>query len=353
VTPLLPLLLLAAATPPNPCRTGGDPTACYLAHQDRYLSAFGLPSAESRRAAGDQVRRVMIFGRVRNPVIAIEFRRAPGREPSVAIYRPAPEGTTGTVEPAYEAAIPPAEWERVGTAGAFFDRVLAPLPPDPRPDGAIAICSDAWLDIVEAADPEADSPRRRVRVRVEDGCEHGLAEAYARELADAALRLLPACTAIPAEAGFAELRLAACARLAGDRMAAAQALGVVLRLRDGTEPDRLNAAFASDARLDWVGRATSGAAGAAESWTRNLRDLRASFFPDRLTGETAGRVRVTGDLEYWRDEGSRPMLWTAPVELIVQYSPNDRAFHVVQASVGAFAQARHFCDPDRLEIRCH
>jgi hypothetical protein len=349
----LALLALAAAqVPADPCRPDGDQTACYVAHQAHYLAAFGLPDAESRRAAGTQMRRVMMFGRSQEPVIAVEFRRVPGRAPEVALYGPPAEGAQGVAEPAYAAAIAPAEWERIGTAGAFFDRALVTPPPEPSPDAAISVCADGWLDIVETTDPDASSRRARLRVRVEDTCQHGLAGAYARELAEAAARLLPACAALPAELGFAPMRLAACAKLAGERMSAAEAYGAMLRLRDGDEPDRVRSAFASDARLTWLDEPAEGPGRAAESWARHLREPQASFFPDRLTGESARRVRVEGHLERWKEEAGDSVLWTAPVAMIVERSPNDGVFRVTQAGVGAFARARHFCDPDRMETHC-
>lgn len=348
----LALLALAGAAPPDPCRRNGDQTACYVAHQEDYLSIFGLRSAEARRAAGESIRRVMIFGRNEVPVIAVEYRHSPGREPVVAIYRPPLEGVDGPAEPAYQAAIPPAEWERIGMAGAFFDRALVPLPPEPRTGDAIVICSDAWLDIVETTDPDADTPRQQLRVAAQDTCQHGLANAYALELAETAVRLLPACGTIRDEADFAPSRLAACAKLAGDRMAAAGAYQMVLRLQSGHERERVLYAFAQDARLDWMGRSIDGAGQAANSWAANLREQVASFFPDRLTGESANRVRVEGHLERWQDEAGQSVLWDAPVEMVAELSPDDRTFHVVRASVGAFTRARHFCDPNRLERHC-
>jgi hypothetical protein len=351
---LLALLALAAGAPApaDPCRPEGDQTACYVAHQAHYLAAFGLPDAESRRAAGTQMRRVMTFGRVVQPVVAIEFRRAPGRAPEVAIYGPVAEGAQGLAEPAYAAAIAPAEWERIRTSRVFFDRTLAPIPAEPQPGNVINVCGDGWLDIVETAEPNARSPRSRLSVRVEDTCQHGLANAYARELAEAAARLLPACAALPAEIRFAPTRLAACAKLAGDRMTAAEAYGAMLALRDGEEAEPIRSAFAPDAGLTWADAPGEGPGRAAESWARHLREAQASFFPDRLTGESANRVRVEGHLERWQDEAGRSVLWIAPVTMIVVRSPNDRVYRVTEAGVAAFARARHFCDPDTLAIRC-
>jgi len=350
--PLLALAALAVAPSPDRCGRHGDQTACYIAHQDTYLSFFGLRSAEGSRAAGEQIRRVMIFGRVGNPLVAVEYRRAPGREPVVGIYGPASEAVRGRAEPAYEAAIPPAEWDRLGSAGAFFDRALVALPAEPRADGAIVVCSDAWLDIVEATDPDEESPRRRLRVAAQDTCQHGLANAYALELARTAVRLLPACGAISGEGGFAPMILAACAKLSGDRMAAAHAYEVTRDAQDGHEPDRVSHAFAPDARLDWMGQSTEGPGRAARNWAANLREQLANFFPDQLRGESASRVHVTGHLERWQEEAGESVLWNAPVELVAELSRNDREFHIARASVGAFARARHFCDPGRLEIRC-
>lgn len=216
----LPAALGAAPpAPPDPCRPDGDATACYVAHQANYLGAFGLPTLESRRAAGDQIRRVMILGRSDNPVVAIEFRRAAGAEPTVAIYGPREDRAAGLAQPAYAAAVPLAEWERIAEVGRNFDRTLVP----DHPSDVIVMCADGWLDIVETTDLEAEGPDGRLRRRVEGTCARGLANAYARELADTAVRLLPACRGIQGWHDFSPMILAFCAKLGGDRMAAAEA----------------------------------------------------------------------------------------------------------------------------------
>lgn len=349
---IVPAALRADPPAPDPCRPHGDETACYAAHQSRYLDDFGLPTAESRAAAGDRIRRAMIFDRNWSPVVAIEFRRAAGTEPTVAIYPPRAEGAAGPAEPAYAAAVPLAEWERIGEAGRNFDRALAPVPPD-LPPGTILMCADAWLDIVETTDPEAEGPRGRLRRRAEDTCAHGLANAYARALADAAVRLLPACGGIEGWGDFSPRILSVCAMLGGDRMAAAEVYGRLKDLREARDADSLRYYFAQSATLDWAGERIAGAPAIAEAWIRRTSaDPPSSFFPHRLVGENAGRVRVEGVLEHWIDApGHDSALWVAPVSLVLVRSPA-RTFDITEAHVGDFAPARHYCRGDTLERSC-
>lgn len=336
------------APPPDPCRRDGDGTACYVARQADYLGAFGLPTLESRSAAGDQVRRVMIFGRSRNPVVAIEFRRAAGAEPIVAIYGPRGDRAAAPAQPAYAAAVPLAEWERLGEAGRNFDRTMVP----DRPADVIVACADGWLDIVETTDLEAETPGGRLRRRVEGTCAQGLANAYARELADTAVRLLPACRGIEGWQDFSPMILAGCAMLGGDRMAAAQVYSRLTGLRDPTGADGLRPYFAQAAVLDWAGERIAGAQAVAAAWMARTVIPAASFFPRRLVGENAERVRVEGVFERWADVADHPsVLWIAPVSLVLVRG-SAQTFDIVEAQVGAFAPAPHYCDHDSLERHC-
>jgi hypothetical protein len=254
-------------------------------------------------------------------------------------------------EPGVSAAVPLADWERISQAGRHFDRALTPEPPLPRTDNAIVLCIDAWLDIVDTTEPEADGIRGRVRRSAEDRCENGLANAYATQLVELAARLIPACGALDSRHWSL---LASCAMLAGDRMSAALALNRVNGLRDPVTPEDVAFLFTDDARLDWAGPGVAGARQAAETWFRHANgDERGHFFPHRAIGETANRVRIEGVVEHWiTDPAGESVLWVAPATLIFVLTPS-RDFRIAQATVGAYARAQHSCDPGTLARRCH
>lgn len=347
---LLPALLAAAAAggaaPDGDACGRGDYTECYRSDPRFYLDAFGLPSAETRLAAGDQVRRAMYFGRSVNPMVAVEYRRAAGQEPMVSLYlRRHPN--VALPEPAVSVPIPLEDWERIGDWARFFDRSLAPLPREPRGE-SIMVCADGGFDIVEVTEPGESRPRARLRQRAEQGCDDGLATLYADQMAEAAVRLVPACRGLDQDGGPVYV-LRACAMLQGDRAAAAIAHNRLRRLRFADAAADIADLFSTDAVLDWTGTRTTGGSRAAAAWIVATRgDDRSNLHLLRLVGETSERVRADGVLERWTRGGEGPsLLWHAPVQLALQWMP-DRQFRVVEARVGAFARAPARCDPARL-----
>ena len=339
----------ATRAPPNPCARHGDSTACYVAHQATWLADFGLPTAESRLAAGDRIWRVMIYGRNLNPVVAIEYRRTAGSEPMVSLYAPREEGSPSLSEPGISATVPLSDWTRLGEAGRHFDRTMTPRPPQP-PSDHIEMCFDAWTYVVEATDPSAEEPR--LRRRVEDACESGLAIAFARELSDMAARIVPACTAL--ELPTQSRMLETCARLRGDRLSAALAANQADHLQSPREADDISYVFADDARLTWDGQSVTGREPAVELWLRHANgDENGHFFLGQAAGDTANRVRIEGHVERWQsvpDQEGRLMI--APATLIFAFDPNLRTFRLSEATVGAYAPAAHYCDPTTLVRRC-
>src|SRR4051812_23000264 len=284
---------LAAQPAGDPCGDGGGSTACDARQLAEMLASFSLPAAEARAAAGESIRRLMVLGSWGNPVVAIEYRRAPGHEPIVSVYLPR-EAAAGAT--ALSASVPLAEWDRLGAAAAFFDRALVPPAPDPN---VIRICADSHVDFIETTDPDRLRPGGRLRRRVAASCPAGLANAYADELAESALRLLPACAGLaPLGRGNAVPLLRDCAMLDGDRMAAAEVHNLLPDLRWSDSADRIRASFQEDARLDWNGDRRTGASEAAAAWiTHRTGAEGGSFFPGRIFGETSRRVRVEGFIE--------------------------------------------------------
>src|SRR4051812_3803477 len=117
---------LAAQPAGDPCGDGGGSTACDARQLAEMLASFSLPAAEARAAAGESIRRLMVLGSWGNPVVAIEYRRAPGHEPIVSVYLPR-EAAAGAT--ALSASVPLAEWDRLGAPRAL----LHPAPARPRP----------------------------------------------------------------------------------------------------------------------------------------------------------------------------------------------------------------------------
>ncbi|MBV9881387.1 MAG: hypothetical protein JO276_00085 [Sphingomonadaceae bacterium] len=290
------------------------------------LDRFGLPTAESRAAAGEEIRRALFTGPWGNPIVAVEYRRAPDHDPSVAIYgdRAARAGEDGIVA----ASVPLAEWERLGAAGRFFDRALAPDPAEAG--GPILVCADGEGILVETTDPAAWAPAQRLRRHLGGSCPEDLASTYAYALADAAVRLLPGCAGLaPRGPGNAPTLLRDCLTLAGDRMAAAEVHNRLADLRRAAEQDRPADLFARDLVVDWNGTPIP-ARQASVAWLYH-------FYPRRLFGETGHRVRVEGALaRVTSGAGGREVHWEAPVTLTFVYQPA-QTWQIASIRVGAFA----------------
>jgi hypothetical protein len=330
---------------PDPCSEQGSATACFVAHQAEYAAIFGLPTAPSRLAASEQIYRAMFFGRSHNPIVAVEFRRAPGREPIVSLHLPRDDDAEEMEE--VSAAVPLQEWDRLRDRSRYFDRqVTAAFPAEGEIDGepALLVCADGGLDIVEVTQPGASFPGRALRQRAESTCDQGLAEDYANELAATAVRLIPACVGLEEPRGEPRL-LQGCGRLGGDRMAAAEVYNRLERFRFGAAQPP----FAHDGVLDWMGEQAGDGRASAAVWSSRTGDpADANFFPRSIHGEAADRVRVRGWLERWTDtEGDAPVLLNAPVEMIWGRAP-DQEFAIQRAVVGPYVQVPARCHPGRL-----
>lgn len=349
------LLLLSLAPAPgaaqgrrtaDPCRQEGRETACFIAHEQDYLGIYGLATAESHRAAGVAIRRAMFIDGYGRHLVAVEFRRAPGREPLVAVYPPREERAASLAEPALVAAVPLDDWQEVESRGRYFDRALAPRV-EPREPGMITICTHAWVYFVEYTDPVAEQPSRQLRRRVENACDGALTGEYATLLSDLAVRLLPACAALDRDLHRNSAALLnICARFDGDRLAAASVFNRIGALRGGGHPSQLpllQGLFDSRATLDWNGERIERQL--AEAWLSRTSEPPASFFVRRIHGESARRVRLEGALERWTDNGEN--LWVAPVEMIWAFTPA-QVYLIEQATVGAFVQTETSCNPNRL-----
>jgi hypothetical protein len=354
----VPFALFAVAAAPanaqrrsDPCRRGGDETACFVARQPQWLGVYGLASAASHVEAGAEIRRAMFIDGYDRDTVAVEFRRAPGSGPQVAIYLPRGTGEAGRAEPALTGAVPLADWEELERRSLYFDRRLVPAP-EPRSgegDETITVCTHAWTYAVEYTDPAQRSASRRLRRRVENACDGALTGEYATLLSDVAARLLPGCAALDRRLHRNNASLLnVCARFSGDRAAAAMVYNRIGELRGGGRADHLpllRSLFAPGARLEWNGELIERRV--AEAWLARTSDAdNASYFTRRLHGESAQRVREEGVLQRWRIEGDeetgRSVLWSAPVELVWTLHLGTQ-FRIAEARVGAFERVDDVC----------
>ena len=316
---------------------------CAAEQQARARALFGLRSIEEHRDSGDQVRRVFYVDGYGRDVVAIAFVRAPGRDPTAYVHFPRREG--GPPTPPLEAPVPHEAWVEALGRSASFDRNFEPRPENPD---EISICLHSWFYTIEANDPpRANHARASLRRKTEDACEHGPGGAFAWDLQRLALPLFPHCDRLDTDRHRnAASQLAACAALAGDRMAAAEVMNRLAGFHQARRPgegDRLAGLFAHRARIDWNGLVSDPADLRPENFwlARMAQDEAQGFYHDRIEGLAADRVRVTGTLQRSADgaEGSETAFYRAPVEMIWVFGPAQQ-FEVESATVGPWERYR-------------
>jgi hypothetical protein len=346
---LLAAMLLAAAPAASAsvdrCSEKTPLTQCYWSHHGTILRFYGLAPIEQHVAAGERVIRAFYFDRVGHSVVEVEFTRLTGQGPSVTIRR------GGSYPGSASVPISQAEWDQLWERARYFDRAMTPQPDPLRTDGAIVVCGDGALEVVEASQPDR-VPGRQLRRRVEHSCEPGRAIAFARYAAETAARLLPACALLREPFGSAEAALQACAGLSGDRIAAAEAVTLARTLDFAAANDEPLGRFFEDRAPVEIGGATASlpAVGAA-AWRAALGgDGRTHFFVLNARGESVGRVVLEGSLEVWRDGADgKSTFWVAHVEQV--WTSGQDGFAVERAKISAFAPVSGLCSPGLLTGR--
>jgi hypothetical protein len=285
------------AVPPE-CSDDRGVDRCSAEQHRRVLSLYGLAPIERLLEEGAQVRRVFFVDGYGRDLVALNFVRARGGDPAVTVHHPAREGAP-PADP-MRALLPMAAWRDVLLRSSHFDRRLAPRAEAPRPREEINICLHSWVFTVEAADPDAEGRGAGTRRAVQDACSEGMVAPLATALAEVALPLFPPCAALdPRRHRGAAGQLAGCARLEGDRHAAAEVVNESAVLLDARGPDdlrQLGPHFLEEAVIDWNGERLSGDA-LAEAWIeRTLRPTRTSLYLERYRGESTDRVRARGSL---------------------------------------------------------
>ena len=312
---------------------------CSAEQQRRTRERFGVPSIEEHGAAGDQVRRAFYVDGYGRDLVAIVFVRPRGREPELRVHFFQDDEGAERWEPLV-APVPGPVWEDVIRRSEHFDRELVGLPPPPPESNVIILCIHSWVFTVEAVDPGGEDEQPTIRRRTEDGCQNGLAEAYADELERAAVPLIPHCARLDPELhrGHASL-LAACGALSGDRLAAAVVMNRVSLFRHIREPEDasvISSLFEHDSVVDWNGERNEGPWSAAAFWASKVGvgDGGIPFFYSNVHGESADRVRATGMLSRLGAEDGHE---TALVEQIWTRDGSD--FIIESISVGPFERS--------------
>ncbi|HEX8256204.1 MAG TPA: hypothetical protein VF589_01115 [Allosphingosinicella sp.] len=350
----MPLLLLApigadAAAPKEgrfpplgDCRDDRGVDRCDPAQHRRVLALYGVQPIEAHLAAGDIVRRAFFVDGYGSDRVAISFVRAKGRDPALWVH--VPSGKEQGRAP-MQAPVPGPVWDDLIRRSAHFDRTLAP--PKPGPDGEEEVlCIHSWvytLEATELPDELAGQPGR-VRRKTEDACDDGLAEAYALELARAAVPLLPACALIdPRQQRGLPGVLSACFLLTGDRLAAAEVLNrlnLIQAAENESDAARAEQVFGPEAQLDWQGSRSADRAQAAKLWLAKLAEGGgAQLFYDKVEGLSPDRVRFVGFLSRYAGEANGESVnQFASVEQIWTREGGD--FFIERAIVGPWERER-------------
>lgn len=345
LAPLLSAALAAAQPAPAPapagdCRDDRGTDRCAPEQQARMRALYGVLSIEAHRDAGDRVRRVFYVNGYGRDLVMIAFLRAPGRDPTLSVHFPQPEGAPRP-EP-LTVPVSQALWDEVDEAAANFEREIVPLDPPPGPgeEEAIRLCLHAWVYTIEAVDRAGPGPAR-IRRKTEDACQDGPAEVLAARVARIALPLFPHCAALDlSQYRNRASALAACSLLHGDRIAAAEALNLAQAFEQIGRPEdaaRLAGLFADTVAIDWGGEGWRGRGiEAAPLWVERTRPVRGwtNIYFERAQGLDADRVRLTGLLSRTIDTpaGAATGFESAPVEMI--WARRDGELKVERAAIG-------------------
>ncbi|MDP8912565.1 MAG: hypothetical protein M3N39_03180 [Pseudomonadota bacterium] len=332
---LLSSVAAAQTRPDRHCLDDTGVNRCAEKQQRDQRQRYDAQAIEVHAARGEQVRRVFYVDGYGSDLALISFVRAPGRDIELEVRTPrAPGAGVRTLT----AAVPLSHWQEVIASSRQFDRALVP-----RPSAVPNLCMHSWVYTAEASDPPLNGQTRpSIRRAVEDACQDGLVQPFALGLAQHALDLLPPCRVItPEQHRNAVAILAACTRLSGDRIAAAQVMNALRTMGFGNHPEltrEMRAGFGHRVRFNINGQVTEHDwGGAAPFWLQQRQALGAWFIPESYHGERSDRVLVRGHL--WRSAKGQQPAQRAPMEIVMGWEPA-QMFLIQEIKVGAFAPSR-------------
>jgi len=215
---------------------------------------YGLESVEELAEAGSEVYRAMFVDGYGNEIVAVSFVRERGKAPYVDVRAPsrAPDE-----EQLLRTTVSPDRWWTVSGRSPSFDQKMAyEVAPE---DGARTMCLHGSVVVVESAEANSpyvsstidfsqdgeeisetkiERPAPTIRRDTESACANGLAVPYAFDLAKEAMESLVECSNLKLD-DFRNATnfLAACHRLRGDRLTAAQAISTIGKLQSFRSED--------------------------------------------------------------------------------------------------------------------
>lgn len=323
----------AQQSPDRNCRDDHGVDRCDPARLAQFEKDFGVRPIEALQAPGIEVRRAFIVDGYGRDVAVLSFLRERNGPPLLRVFLPPVDGRPRVLE------------AKVSEA-AFRSATAAPIEPPPPRDvarnaeaGTVRICFHGWMATVESL-----SGGRSVR-RTGHACADSLPFKAAFEMADLAVKALPACAALDPE-GYRNsvMQLVGCGQLEGDRKTAAAArnwldAGRLLTPSPATLPKEIAPLLAEDAVLRWAGeREVVGREAVAASWLYNLtKDPEPDFWATRYRGASAEEAVVEGRFRYWEGDKT-PIAHEAAAKLTLRRAGAD--FRLRRIEVGAFEKVR-------------
>jgi hypothetical protein len=337
---LILLCLGCAGHPSNTCAQLGAGAGCRSAMRQWIDAEFGAPPAEAYVAEGRELRRIFGVGAF-HAIIGISFLHRPGGGSELRIdfarrRLPYASELGPIVTP-----IPEELWRRAVAATSDLGRIEwrtgGPVEP-----GSIIVCADGAIWGVEIT----ERPRGPVRRRTSSSCEDKGLPRVADALISLARSAFPECRALKPRYRVEQYALMDCGLLAGDIMAAAEALNRFNEARlddlDGRGPEEIGPFLAESMVLDWDGARVSGPAAVAPMLDRMARSARNTrLLIDRVTGDGAATVRMSGwALGYFGDPAGETEQRVAPWTQIWNRAAGGD-FRLVRMEVGAWKPEPH------------
>lgn len=271
------------------CRDDAARERCAAVEDKARRARYDAPPIEDFARQKVEIMRAFFVDGYGRDVGLVTLWRARAAEPRVEWRLPETRDDGQAIAPIAATLALPA-WRAVMGASGYFDRTLVQ-----KPSAEVSICLHGWTTRVEMAGTDGT-----VRRATQSGCgEDALVWPFAWRMTAAAIAAMPACALLDAERTRNDVtRLGKCARLDGDRAAAAEAMNVYDTpwFANPSGEDfavALTHVFADRLHFAWPGEpVATGAEAAARSWSGHVGQ--APFFPRRIFGETADRVRLEG-----------------------------------------------------------